>query len=905
MIPTELTILLPCHSLEDFPLDRTGVEAEGLLAAWSALWHPALIAAAGSTMRWYRADYPPDDVTGRLVIVPEASERLLLSDWPERTADQAAAVVRRQSDRGAIIEQLLAAVADQPGVDDQELVSDFLALGYAHLGLELLTRQMRYISNLDEVHFEQQIVAAAREAVAGDVESARQHLCTTFDVLMEGRERFYPVDAYLLDLTLTAPTTLGAPLRRELSGGAPVNLLVTAETLEQMARQEPETLAALVDALDRGACALVGGEYREGPLALMTPEEIRDELMRGGAVYERLVGRRPKVFGRRTAGLNPALPQILSRMGYLGAVHTLLAEGEIPRTGQSKARWQGWDQSSIDAFARVPLDARLPGTFLNLPERLGETMDLDHVASLALAHWPGDSSSWYAELRRIHRYAPLFGKFVTADEYFSQTDTAGRFAKFSADEYRSPYLLQATRSGASDPLSRHVERAKDAAARMAAGGATTMLAALVPAADTKGDACTVDNTGTIERLLAEAITRQGDAQRRGTLLLNPLSFARREAVDGVSAAGAPVWQTVEVPAMGFAWVADGPLADAPARKKPPRPLAHELTLGNEHFEIRVHPETGGIASLHDYRTRGNRLSQQLAMRCHVDGAEYSTMQAESITVTIADPAVGEIASLGRLIDPQGVVLARFEQRLRAVRGSRVAEITVRLDVDAQPEGDPWHSYYASRFAWADESAELRRSIAGTSQPTEARRIEAPHFIEICDDRTRTALLTGGLPYHRRSGERMLDMLLVVAGETAREFRLGIGVDLPSAEAASIGLLAPAPARLADMPCPRGHESGWLFRLESNHAMATHWAPLTLSAAEHEDRSGATGVRVRILETEGRSGRARLQAFRPIAAARQVDLQGAQLIELKVVDDAVALDVGAYEWMEIEVEWRDD
>ena len=34
----ELIILLPCHSLEDFPLHHEGEDAEGLLASWTALW---------------------------------------------------------------------------------------------------------------------------------------------------------------------------------------------------------------------------------------------------------------------------------------------------------------------------------------------------------------------------------------------------------------------------------------------------------------------------------------------------------------------------------------------------------------------------------------------------------------------------------------------------------------------------------------------------------------------------------------------------------------------------------------------------------------------------------------------------------------------------------------------------
>ncbi len=40
----QLIVVLPCHSLEDFPTHHEGDDATGLLAAWTALWHPALIA---------------------------------------------------------------------------------------------------------------------------------------------------------------------------------------------------------------------------------------------------------------------------------------------------------------------------------------------------------------------------------------------------------------------------------------------------------------------------------------------------------------------------------------------------------------------------------------------------------------------------------------------------------------------------------------------------------------------------------------------------------------------------------------------------------------------------------------------------------------------------------------------
>ncbi|MBL9125987.1 MAG: hypothetical protein JNG90_20255, partial [Planctomycetaceae bacterium] len=726
-------------------------------------------------------------------------------------------------------------------------------------------------------------------------EKARDHLRNSFDVLMEARERFYPVDSYLLDLTLVAPTTIGASLRRELLQTSPVNLLLAAETLELLAASEPQTLAALRGALERGSAALIGGEYQEAPLPLLSAEAIRAELLRGAAAYQHVLQQQPKVYGRRTAGLVASLPQILARMGYLGAIHATFDEGRLPRCGQSKARWQGWDHTSLDAFARMPLDAREPGTFLGLAARLGETMDLDHVASLAFVHWPDDTSPWYADLRRVHEFVPLFGKFVTVEEYFGQTDTAGGFTKLATDDYQSPYLAQDVRAGRTDPVSRSCTAATRDSAAQADSGVALMQASLGAAP-----------TGS-PRELAQTLAAGGDASQLGQMVINPLSFARPALVPGSPRAGETSWQRVEVAALGFAWV--GPeTAPPPTRaKKAPRPLAAELTLGNEFFEIGIHPETGGIGHVRDFRNRGNRLSQQLAGRLGSSAAgadaEYSTMRAEAIEVTIADPAVGEIVSRGRLLGPAGDTWAKFEQAVRVMRGARMATLTVRLEIDKPPQGDPWQCYYGSRIAWSDESAELYRSVTGTSQPTEARRLEAPLFVEIRDDRQRTAILTGGLPYHRRSGSRMLDTLLVPPGETRREFRLGVGVDLPCVASAALELTAPPPAVVEDVARPRGHLSGWLFRLDLPQAVVTHWEPLWDTSAAPAARR-AIGFRARILETSGRPGRGRLESFRAIRGARQVDLLGQPLVELRLVDDGVMLDIGAYEWLEVEAEWRE-
>ena len=73
MIYKELAILLPCHSLEDFPTHHTGDDAASLLASWTGLWHPLLIANSGSIIKWHRADDPPETLLDILLVVTTVS----------------------------------------------------------------------------------------------------------------------------------------------------------------------------------------------------------------------------------------------------------------------------------------------------------------------------------------------------------------------------------------------------------------------------------------------------------------------------------------------------------------------------------------------------------------------------------------------------------------------------------------------------------------------------------------------------------------------------------------------------------------------------------------------------------------------------------------------------------------
>ena len=55
----ECSVLIPSATLEDFPMGGPDSDARSLLAGWTVLWHPLLLAQTEQMPTWYRADSPP------------------------------------------------------------------------------------------------------------------------------------------------------------------------------------------------------------------------------------------------------------------------------------------------------------------------------------------------------------------------------------------------------------------------------------------------------------------------------------------------------------------------------------------------------------------------------------------------------------------------------------------------------------------------------------------------------------------------------------------------------------------------------------------------------------------------------------------------------------------------------
>jgi alpha-mannosidase len=332
------------------------------------------------------------------------------------------------------------------------------------------------------------------------------------------------------------------------------------------------------------------------------------------------------------------------------------------------------------------------------------------------------------------------------------------------------------------------------------------------------------------------------------------------------------------------------------------------------MEISLSPSTGGISQVRTYGRGGNRLSQQLAWRfprertiTTVDEGEsrtrktwYSDMVLREHRILSAGPALGEVETVGDLLDPaNGKLLATYRQTVRLYRGRPFAEVEIELGVEKNPEGDPWTNYLAARFAWSDADQMLTRSQQESACPVkDEQRLESPHYLELASEAHRTTILTGGLSFHRSTGPRMLDTILVTEGEAQRRFRFGLAVDHSFPMEAAIDWESPPIVLPVDHGPPRPGPTGWLFQIAARNIQLRRLLPLRGPAAEQS----RTGCIIRLQETEGRNKTFRLTPFRPPTKAQQVDLTGRPLHTFKIEGGAVLVSMAPNELCDVEVRW---
>jgi alpha-mannosidase len=900
---------------------------------------------------------PTSPAAREIRIVASGALDRLPSGYLTGAEDAGALVIESGTDRSALIHQIqerLGAVGTPETSEDSGMIrvaDDFLALGTTRWMLRDLAAAMGHPDAINEHALSRELLGGADAWQSCDRPSAVNRLRAGFEILTQARERFYPVDAYLVDLCLLDPAMPAGVLDSPLDLHVAVSFLAPAQAIENQNSRDKAGMERLRQAVAEGWVDIAGGPYSEAPDLVLPLESILWQFRRGSEVYRTFLDERSvETYARRRFGLYTQLPQIAKRFGFRYALHLGFDAGRFPVRPEPKRLWESPDGSSLETLLRPPLAADRPAQGLLLPWRLAATMRNDHVATLSLVHWPSPVAPWYQDLRRGASYSPVLARWVTLNDYFQLTDRPYETFRPDADSYLSPYLLQAAARRDPEPISRlarhHRLRARFEsiewirAAALAVSTADTGDLAVREATNELALPASVETmietgehaqasaaldtmvpvwAGLFSRSILTVRSGAPAAPRPGFLVINPLCVPRRVAVilpeaaldlrpegplRGAQFTDEGVFAVVDVPAFGFAWIPREPNLEMPP-SQPGSLSARGRTLKNETIAVEIDEATGGIRGVMAAGESTPRLGQQLVLSVsggNGDKTLASQMKAERFDLDYGGPVLLQATTAGHLLDPRsGSRLARFTQRYRLWTGRPILEIDITLDeIDSSwqksaAQADPWAQYLACRWAWPDPTSMLRRTVLLAPEMTELVRPETPDALDISTRRQRTALLFGGLPYHQKHGSRMLDTMLVAGGETKRNFRLGVVLDLEHPFQAALDMVTPAVVVPTELGPPALGSRGWLIHVDQKTAVVTHVGFL--------DKTGegrGFGLDVHLLETASQSSRCRIRFFRNPTWARQIDFHGDLVIDLSLEGDGVLVDLTPNELARLEV-----
>ena len=389
------------------------------------------------------------------------------------------------------------------------------------------------------------------------------------------------------------------------------------------------------------------------------------------------------------------------------------------------------------------------------------------------------------------------------------------------------------------------------------------------------------------------------------IAVNPLSFPRKMYIDDVA---------VDVPPMGYACITPttptvettgkkgllhqffAPQSDPVLARKAIDDIGRGVKrpvfiLENRFFSAKFDAVSGALRSIFTNRSRYNQLSRQIAFR---NKQTYSNQVADEIVLTQETTETGQLKITGHLVFPDGATVAQFTETVTIRRQSRTLEFDLTVKPVAEMDDDRWNSYIATRYAWNDETLELRGNLnEGMYVLPDEKHLHSPRVIDLRHEDSSLTFLSEGLPFHRRSGVRQIDTLLIVKGESQRRFRLGIAVNAKQPALLSYDFAVGQEGLVFPVRCPPKNHSSWLLQIESTNVVALHWEPVLESDV-------LVGFMVYLQEVEGRRAHFALRSFVPPNRAAAMNFQGKELKTFKVNDDAVLIDMHAYELLPLMV-----
>src|SRR5262245_37895697 len=271
-------IALIDHDGQEPPTNLSENEAIGTWCAVSALWHPALLSLAGELPRIEPVDSPSPPGPREVRLVAAGANDRLPSGYRTQAEDAGAILIEGGTDRLALVRELGSRIGGEFAADGENELArsarDFLVLGTARWLLRDLTIAMNHSDALDVESLTREVLAGAQTWREGDHAAATNRLRAAFELLTQARERFYPVDAYIVDLCLVDPSTPAGALGPSLEARAPVTFLAPAQAIENLARSDPGLAARICEAITEGWTDVVGGAYTESEEPFLPFESI-------------------------------------------------------------------------------------------------------------------------------------------------------------------------------------------------------------------------------------------------------------------------------------------------------------------------------------------------------------------------------------------------------------------------------------------------------------------------------------------------------------------------------------------------------------------------------------------------------------------------------------------------------
>ncbi len=368
---------------------------------------------------------------------------------------------------------------------------------------------------------------------------------------------------------------------------------------------------------------------------------------------------------------------------------------------------------------------------------------------------------------------------------------------------------------------------------------------------------------------------------------------------------------VKIPPGGFAWLTESqsPQTMQPVMKEArgEAPLAEPLTLRNRHFEVTLSDRTGGIASVTWHQQRGNRLSQQSCFRYErevtlpddgsgeVRKASYAISNIISQRVVEAGLVFASVETISELVSPvDGVRLATVIQTTSIDRVQPRIQIHLRFEnIKSNVKGNPWLSYYGCRFAWDNESAAITRAVMGQAGGFRAERFESPDYLEVSDTDHRMVIVPHGRPYHRRSGPRMLDSLLIVEGESAREFQFTVEFDQPFPLRTAADAMTPV-STLQTTGSAAAAASSWILGLSAKNVEIVTTRHKASTEAESES------LNLLLSETDGVAVDCFIKTARKPTAAFAINAEMTEKSALAISDQGTRISLSAFKIREVQL-----